>query len=408
MRAGAGRPAPRLKPYAEPLTVSFETLIVIVLAGLGGPLLSVSGRRFVPVVIGEILAGVLVGPAVLDAVNPANGTISFLGEIGFAMLMLTVGMHLPLRDSRLAGSLRSGGLLAAIVCVLALPGGLLAASIAGTGHTAVYVVLLASGSAAVLLPALEETGIAGPDVMMVMAQVTIADVITILAVPIVLQPARVGHAALGSVLVACGVLLLLGLARLLAGRGWVHRMRRLSRQRHWALDLRLSLLVLFLLAWIAQQSGTSVLIAGFGAGVMVAMLGGPKRLSTQMRGVADGFFIPLYFVVLGAQLDLGGLVDHPTMLALAGVLAALNVVIHLLAIALAHRPAAAGLAASAQLGVPAAVASLGLAEHVLSAEVATAIVAAALVSLGVCALGVERLMRGNTPLPSGAGTPAVP
>jgi Kef-type K+ transport system membrane component KefB len=105
--------------------MSFETLLVIVLAGLGGPLLGLSGRRFVPVVIGEILAGILVGPAVLDAVNPANGTISFLGEIGFAMLMLTVGMHLPLRDKRLAASLRSGGLLAGIVCILAVPAGLL-------------------------------------------------------------------------------------------------------------------------------------------------------------------------------------------------------------------------------------------------------------------------------------------
>ena len=309
--------------------MSFGTLTVIVLAGLGGPLLGIAGHRFVPVVIGEILAGILVGPAVLDAVNPANGTISFLGEIGFAMLMLTVGMHLPLRDKRLSASLRSGGLLAGIVCVLAVPAGLLAASIAGTGHAAVYIVLLASGSAAVLLPALEETGIAGPDVMTLMAQVTIADLITILSVPIVLQPSRFAHAALGGALVAVGVLALLGLARALCGpRGWVHRLRRLSKQRHWALDLRLSLLVLFLLAWVAQKGGTSILIAGFGAGVMVALIGGPKRLSTQMRGVAEGFFIPLYFVVLGAQLDLGGLLDHPSLLALAGALAALNVVIH--------------------------------------------------------------------------------
>jgi Kef-type K+ transport system membrane component KefB len=372
--------------------VSFETLIVIVLAGLGGPLLGVAGRWFVPVVIGEILVGVIVGPAVLDAVNPANGTVAFLGEIGFAMLMLTVGMHLPLRDKRLPASLRSGGLLAGIVCVLAIPGGLLAESIAGTGHAAVYVVLLASGSAAVLLPALEETGIEGPDVMTVMAQVTIADVITILSVPIVLQPARVGHAALGAALVACAVLALLGVARLVDGGAWVHRVRRLSKQRHWAVDLRLSLLILFMLSWLALKGGASILIAGFGAGVTVALIGGPKRLSTQMRGIADGFFIPLYFVVLGAQLDLGGLVKHPSLLALAGALAALNVVIHLLAAALVRRPVAAGLAASAQLGVPAAIASLGLAEHVLSPDVATAIVAAALVSLGVCTAGVEQLV----------------
>lgn len=385
--------------------MSFETLIVIVLAGLGGPLLGVAGRWFVPVVIGEILAGVLVGPSVLNAVDPANVTVSLLGEIGFAMLMLTVGMHLPLRDKRLPASLRGGGILAAIVCVLALPGGLLAATIAGTGHAAIYVVLLASGSAAVLLPSLQETGSEGPDVMVVMAQVTIADVITILSVPIVLQPARIGHAALGAALVAGAALALLGAAHLLSTRGWVRRVRHLSKRRHWALDLRLSLLVLFLLAWLALKGGASILIAGFGAGLMVAVIGGPRRLSTQMRGIADGFFIPLYFVVLGAQLDLGGLVNHPALLALAGALAGLNVAIHLLAVALVRRPTAAGLAASAQLGVPAAVASLGLAEHVLTADVATAIVAAALVSLGICTVGVERLVRPNAPTASAAEAP---
>jgi Kef-type K+ transport system membrane component KefB len=379
--------------------VSFGILLAIVLAGLGGPLLGLSERRFVPVVIGEIAAGVLVGKTGLEIVDPGEPTIAFLGEVGFAMLMLTVGMHLPLRDPRLAASLRGGAVLAALVGLLAVPAGFAAAAIAGTSHAAVYAVVLASGSAAVLLPALQETKAEGPDVMAVMAQVTIADVVTILSVPIVLQPQRTLHVLIGSVLVAVAVAALYGAGRLLADHRWVDRVRRMSKQRHWALDLRLSLLVLFLLAWIAQKSGTSVLIAGFGAGVTVALIGGPKRLSTQMRGVADGFFIPLYFVVLGATLDLSGLVSDPSMLALTGALATLNVAIHVLAVAVVRRPLSAGLTATAQLGVPAAVASLGLSEGVLSGTVATAIVAAAAVSLGVCTVGVERLLdrEGSSP-----------
>ena len=373
--------------------MNFGTLVVIVLAGLGGPLLALAKRRFVPVVIGEIIAGVIVGRTGLGSVDPAQATVSFLGQVGFAMLMLTVGMHLPLRDRRLSASLRSGAVLAAIVALLAVPAGFVAAAVAGTSHAAIYAVVLASGSAAVLLLALEEADAAQPDALAVMAQVTIADVLTILSVPIVLRPGRAAHALLGTALVAAGVLLLLGTAKLLAGHAWVARVRRLSRQRHWALDLRLALLVLFFLAWVAQKSGTSILIAGFAAGLMVALIGGPKRLSTQVRGIADGFFIPLYFVVLGAQLDLRGLINHATMLALAAVLVALNVLIHLAAVVLVRRPLSAGLAATAQLGVPAAVASLGLAEGVISGTVATAIVAAAVISLGVCTLGVGLLVR---------------
>lgn len=382
--------------------MSFGTLLVIVLAGLGGPLLALNDKRFVPVVIGELLAGVLVGDTGLRSVDPDGATLSFLGQVGFAMLMLTAGMHLPLRDRRLFASLRRGALLAACVGVLSIPAGLAAAALAGTAHAAVYTVVLASGSAAVLLPAVQESGADGPAVLAVVAQVTIADVVTIVSVPIVLQPGRTAHALLGGALVVATVLALFGVARLLSGREWVHRVRRLSKARRWALDLRLSLLVLFLLAWIAQKSGTSVLIAGFAAGVMVAVIGGPKRLSTQMRGIADGFFVPLYFVLLGAQLDLRGLFSHPAMIVLAVVLAALNVAVHLLASTLRGLPASAGLTATAQLGVPAAVASLGLAEHVLSAQVATAIVAAALVSLAVCTFGVASLLTQPKPLADNA------
>ena len=368
---------------------------MIVLAGLGGPLLALTPRLFVPLAIGELAAGALAGRTGFGVVHPADPITAFLASVGFAMLMLTVGMHLPLRERRLFSSLRRGAMLAAIVAVLAVPAGIAAAALAGTAHAAIYAVVLASGSAAVLLPAFEEARAGGRDVLAVIAQVTIADVVTIVSVPIVLQPSRAGHALLGAALVALAAAAMFGCARALAGRPWVDRVRALSKSRRWALDLRLSLLVLFLLAWLAEKSGTSVLVAGFGAGVAVALLGGPKRLSTQIRGVADGFFIPLYFVTLGAQLDLDGLVRHPAMIALAGALAVLNIAIHLSAAALGRVRPGAGLAACAQLGVPAATASLGLAGGILSPQVATAIVAAAFVSLGVCTLGVELLLGGE-------------
>ena len=108
-------------------------------------------------------------------------------------------------------------MLAAIVGVLAVPAGFAAAAIAGTSHAAVYAVVLASGSAAVLLPALQETKAEGPDVLAVMAQVTIADVVTILSVPIVLQPQRTLHVLIGSVLVAVAVAALYGVATAAGG-----------------------------------------------------------------------------------------------------------------------------------------------------------------------------------------------
>jgi Kef-type K+ transport system membrane component KefB len=373
--------------------VSLGDLALIVAAGLAGPLLAASRRAYVPVVVGEILAGVVLGRSGVDVVHADNATLSFLADAGFAMLMLTVGMHVPLRDGRLRRGLARGAMAAAVAGLAAPLGGLVVAEVAGTGHVALYAVLLASGSAAIVLPTLQERRLDGPEAMVVIAQVTVADVASILAVPLVLQPSRAANAALGGLLVAGCALVVFFVGRALRPQPWVHRLRERSKQRGWALDLRLALAVLFGLAWIAQQHGTSVLLGGFAMGLVVAGVGGPKRLSTQVRGIAEGFFIPLFFVVLGARLDVSALVGHPDLLLVAGLLIVLNVAIHAIAALVTRQPAAAGLIATAQLGVPAAVVQIGLQEHVITPALGAAVTTAALATLALCALGTSLLAR---------------
>ena len=297
-----------------------------------------------------------------------------------------------------AAAFGRGALAAAVAAIAAPLGGLVVAELTGTGHIAVYAVLLASGSAAIVLPTLQERRLDGPEAMVVIAQVTVADVASILAVPLVLQPSRAADAAVGGLLVAACALVVFLVARSLRPRPWVHRLRKRSKRRGWALDLRLSLAVLFGLAWIAQQSGTSVLLGGFAMGLVVAAIGGPKRLSTQVRGIAEGFFVPLFFVVLGARLDVSALVDHPDLLLVTGSLIVLNSSIHALAALATRQPPAAGLIATAQLGVPAAVVQIGLQEHVISPALGAAVTIAALATLALCALGTDRLARRPQPV----------
>ena len=335
----------------------------------------------------------VIGRTGLDAVDTTDPTVLFLSDLGFAMLMFTVGAHVPLRDRRLPASLRSGGVAAAVVLLLAPLGGLAAASVAGTGDAALYAVILGSGSVAAVLPMITEARLADVQALTVIGQVTIADVLTILAIPLVLQPGRVAHTAQGGAFVAAGAVVVYLIAHWAYRQEWTGRLRKRSKKRRWALDLRLSLLVLFTLSWIAQKSGTSILIAGFSTGLLVAALDAPKRLFTQVRGLADGFFVPLFFVVLGARLELGAVVDHPAILRLTVALVVLNVALHALAAALTRQRMAAALIASAQLGVPAAVVTLGLQGNLLSAAQGAAIITAALISLGVATLGTALLAR---------------
>jgi Kef-type K+ transport system membrane component KefB len=388
--------------------MSFGTLTLIGLCGLCGPLLSMTARGVVPVVVGEIAAGVIIGRTGLRAIDTGNVTLVFLSNIGFAMLMLSVGMNVPLREPRLRTVLGQGALAAAVVGFLAVGAGLLVGLIGGAGHPAVFAVLVASGSAAVVLPVIQDRKLKGPAVLTVIAQVTVADIAATLAVPFVLLPARAGRVAAGTALICCCLLAIFVVGRVARRAPAAHALRREGKHRRWAIDLRLALIVLFFLAWIAQRTGASLLIAGFGAGLMVAALGGPKRLSTEVLGVGGGFFVPLFFVVLGARIDLRGLVKQPSLIALALALAAATAVVHLLAARLTRQRRAAGLLASAQLGVPSAIVALGLSEKVINSAQGAAILLAALLSLGVCAAGAALMAERSTPPATASAAPGPP
>jgi Kef-type K+ transport system membrane component KefB len=171
----------------------------------------------------------------------------------------------------------------------------------------------------------------------------------------------------------------------------VHRTRRLSKRRGWGLDLRISILILFFLSSIATIFGTSILIAGFATGAVVSLLGEPKRVAQQLVGLGEGFFVPLFFVSLGARLDFRALATHPTDLMLgAGVLAG-ALVAHLIAARVWRLPASAGLVASAQLGVPSAVVTLGLEARTMTPPQAAAVMAAVVGSLAACSIGASLL-----------------
>ena len=303
------------------------------------------------------------------------------------MLMLSVGMNVPLHDRRLRASLGRGTLAAAIAGALALGAGLLVSRIGGAGHPAVYAVIIGSASAAIVLPVIQERGLTGPAVLTLVAQVTVADVAATIAIPFVLVPARAGRVAVGTALIAVAVIAMFALGELSRRVPAVHALRHQGKRHRWAIDLRVALIALFALAWIAQRTGASLLVAGFGAGLMIAAIGGPKRLSTEVLGVAGGFFVPLFFVLLGARIDLRGIFEHPSMLALAIALAGATTVVHLLAARLTGQPPASGLLACAQLGVPSAVVALGLSERVITATQGAAIITAAMLSLLVCGAG---------------------
>ena len=136
--------------------MTFGTLALIVAVGLLGPLLSLLPGRFAPpIVIGEIAAGVAFGTTGTGTIDPNEPTLAFLASMGFALLMFIVGTHLPMREARLKNAARRGLVAALVSLAGALVLGPLLAMTTNLDDPALLVVLIATSSAAVILPVIQ-------------------------------------------------------------------------------------------------------------------------------------------------------------------------------------------------------------------------------------------------------------
>jgi Kef-type K+ transport system membrane component KefB len=381
------------------MTAGFAALALIGVAGLLGPLLAARPAWHVPVVAGELAAGIVLGPSLTGLIKPADPALSLLADIGFALVMFVAGTQVPIRDARLRPALRTGAARALAVGALAVLTAYGLAAVTGIPHAALYAVLLASSSAALVLPIAGALHLTGPAVLAMVPQVALADAACIIALPLVIDPARAGRAALGAAAVlTCSAVLYL-ILRQLDGRGLLRRAHRWSQRRKFALELRVNLTVLFALAALAVTTHVSIMLAGFCFGLVVGAIGEPRRLAKQLFSLTDGFLGPLFFVWLGASLNIRALAHHPALILLGVALGLGAAAVHA-AMRLTGQPVGVALLSAAQLGVPVAAATLGAQTGVLRPGEPAAIVLGGLLTIVIAVLAAGRLAARQSPQPA--------
>jgi Kef-type K+ transport system membrane component KefB len=372
----------------------YTAFALVVLAGLLGPLLADGKRPRIPVLVGELIGGIVLGRTGLHVIDPGAQPFPAVASLGFAMLMLESGIEIDIASRMVRDTAVRAGLAFLGTLLVAIPAGLLISRWVGSPHASLYIVLLAGSSAAVALPTIREQGLNGPAIALVIAWIGIADAVTALLMPLTLTGSgQIPVALLGDALIILAAALVIALGRRYFGTGLAQQAQRLSKERHWALRLRLSVLMLLVLGAIAEHTGASLLVAGFAAGIVLRQFRQPHRLALELTGLATGFFVPAFFVLLGATLDLKGLASSPSAIALALAMAVGATIVHAVAALVTGRQQrlASGLLASVQLGLPAAAAALGLATSALRPPIAAALVAGGLLTLIPAIAGASRL-----------------
>ena len=372
--------------------MSFALLALICAVAILGPILAAGNVMRVPVVIGELAVGIALGSTGLRVLDPDDSILSFLAQVGFALVMFVAGSHVPIRQKAMASGLRVGIGRALGIAVLSIPAGIGIAALFGTGHGALYAVVIASSSASIVMPALGTTPVTSRAGLEMLAQLAVADAACIVVVPLVLDPRHAGRAAMGALAVLAAAGVFYAILRWAEVSGLWPRVHRISEERGLALELRVTLTLLFSLAAIAVASHVSVMLAGFAMGVAMAAAGEPHRLANQTFALTEGLFAPIFFVWLGASLDLRELASHPAAIGLGVTLGLVAIAVHALG-AVTRQPWPLAVVTSAQLGVPVGAAALGKTMGVLEPGEATAMLLGAVMTVGVVALMSKRVVR---------------
>jgi len=309
-------------PGATSSTIPFPELLIALAAILvaAATLGALAQRIGQPAVLGELLAGVLLGPSLFGIIDPADPVIHAIGELGVLVLLFQIGLHTDLRSILKVGAPAvTVGLVGVIVPAV---GGYLVAEALGIHGVAALVCAAALTATSIGISArvLSDLGrLNTKEGQIVLGAAVLDDVIGLIMLSIVAGIAGGAAVTVAGVSRTTGIALGFLVVAIAVGSKTVPalfaRIEKLPGSG--ALGI-LGLAFALALAAAADFAGSAMIIGAFAAGLVLHNT--PQRKQVEKATTALGyFFVPIFFAVVGAAVDLKALADSQILL-IGGVL----------------------------------------------------------------------------------------
>jgi Kef-type K+ transport system membrane component KefB len=297
--------------------ILLQLFAILLAAKIGNEIFRRLGQ---PTVVGEILGGVIAGPAVLG-VYEVNAETELFAEIGVVLLLFQVGLETRLHDLlRVGPTALAVGILGVI---LPFAGGFVAAELAG-GDLALAIFLaaaLTATSVGITSNVLRDLGALNTRSGRIILGAAVIDDVLAIMILSVASGVAAGSFAIGDVLSLLVVAVLFIAAVVIGGTRILRRRRSLLTDPEFAETPFLPGMIIMLgLAALASIVGLAAIIGAFLAGMVVGESSERHALETEVAPVA-AFFTPFFFGFIGAQVDLVGLANLETFALVAGVTA---------------------------------------------------------------------------------------
>ena len=376
------------------MTLSFTNLLIVVAVGFAAPLaLGFVPRVRLPSIVLEIVAGIVVGPAVLGWVH-VDDPVRVFSTVGLAYLLFLAGLEIDFsrlrgRVLRLAALAFGASLLIAVLVGIALQAG-------GLAKQPVFVaIVLSATSLGVLVPVLKDAHESGTTFgQLIIASGTIADFATVILLSLFFS--REASSTTTKV-VLLGGLFVVAVVVALAIAGVEHSRRLkdvLRRLQDTSAQIRVrgAFVLLIGLVALAGELGLEVILGAFIAGAIISLVDQDREMThatfrLKLDAAGFGIFIPVFFVSTGVTYDLDALTSSTSTIMHVPVFLAALVAVRGLP-ALLYRPVipreripVAILMQSTSLPFIVAATQVGLALDVVTPANAAALVAAGLLSV---------------------------
>lgn len=394
----------------------FVALLIITGLALVVPFILSQFRSIqLPIVVGEILAGVIIGRSGFDLVATSE-ILDFLAEFGFAYLMFLSGLEV---DFSLITQMPEVGSspremvgqplpMAVLILLATLTLGMLCALGFQTFDMVqspfLMGLILSTTSLGVVAPVLKEKRLLGSRYgQSLLMAATLADFVTLVLLTIVIA-VRSRGLTLDLLLIPVLLLLFVLAARIgqrFARMGWLQQ--AVQELSHATAQIQVRGAFALMVTWVvlAEAFGVEVILGAFLAGAIANLVGGPTSEPNQEKldAVGYGFFIPIFFIMVGARLDLSTIITSPSALVLVPALLAASFLVKILP-ALILRTSfswrdtlAGGLLLSARLSLIIAASEIALEIGVITQAVESDIVVVAILTTTFAPLLFNRIYR---------------
>jgi Kef-type K+ transport system membrane component KefB len=265
----------------------------------------VAERLKIDAMVGEILAGILVGP-ILGLVNP-NAMLAALATIGVVMLLFLMG--LSTRFDEVKSYVWNGSIIGIIAALLSLAGGLAAGLLIFDSWIAgaVIGVALMGTSTAVPIKILLRSGQFRTRAGQLLVAIAMADdVVTILGLSLLSTWLALGYVSFGSAVLLGFAMVGFILLVLTVGSRFSDRVLGLvQRMQDEQILMALPVAGMFGLAWLSDSLGIAAVTGAFLAGMAMAKsVFAEPVIVPKVKMLGYGFFVPLFFAYSALIIDL--------------------------------------------------------------------------------------------------------